>query len=87
MEKTKQESHSKERIDFQDRYVDMIVHTKGIGEIIEDYTSRIHKELYELSDGQLIMLVEGEWIASDGIYAIAQWEKFIEFSKYVEENK
>lgn len=31
MEKTKQESHSKERIDFQDRYVDMIVHTKGIG--------------------------------------------------------
>ena len=46
MEKTKKESHSKERIDFQDRYVDMIVHTKQIGEIIEDYTSKINKELY-----------------------------------------
>ena len=66
MKKTKEESHSKERIDFQERYVDMIVHTKRIGEIIEDYTSRINKELYELSDGQLIMLVEGEWIATDG---------------------
>ena len=87
MEKTKKESHSKERIDFQDRYVDMIVHTKQIGEIIEDYTSKINKELYELSDGQLIMLVEDGWVASDAIYAIAQWDKFIEFSKYVEENK
>ena len=87
MEKTKEQSHSKERIDFQDRYVDMVVHTKQIGEIIEDYTSKINKELYELSDGQLIMLVEDGWVASDGIYAIAQWDKFIEFRKYVEEDK
>ena len=51
MEKTKKESHSKERIDFQDRYVE---------------------------DG---------WVASDAIYAIAQWDKFIEFRKHVEGDK
>ena len=87
MKKTKEESHSKKRIDFQDCYVDMVVHTKQIGEIIEDYKSKINKELYELSDGQLIMLVEDGWVASDAIYAIAQWDKFIEFRKYVEKDK
>ena len=83
MKNTKEESHSKERIDFQDRYVDMVVHTKRIGEIIEDYTSKINKELYELTDGQLIMVIENEWVASDGIYSIAQWDKFIDFRKHI----
>ena len=87
MKNTKEESYSKKRIDFQDHYVDMIVHTKPIGNIIEEYTSKINKELYELTDGQLIMAIEGECIASDGIYSIAQWEKFIEFRKHVEETK
>ena len=80
-----EESHSKERIDFQDRYVDMVVHTKPIGQLIEDYTSKLNKELYEISDEQLVMAIEGNWFTSDGIYTIAQWEKFIEFQKYVEE--
>ena len=87
MKNTEEETHSKERRDFQDRYVDMVVHTKPIGELIGDYTSKINKELYELSDGQLIMIVEDECIPSDGIYSIAQWEKFIEFRKHVEETK
>lgn len=87
MKNTKEESHSKERIDFQNRYIDMVVHTKPIGDIIEEYKSKMNKDLYELSDGQLIMIVENKCIVSNGVYNISQWNQFIEFRKHVEEEE
>jgi len=75
--------HSKQRHKFQKCYIDMLIHTMPINELIEFFEVQTRMQLYSLTDKELIDLIDGHTF--ENIYHIAQWDEFINFVEYVEE--
>ena len=80
MEKCK-EYHSEQRHKFQNSYIEMIIHTMPINELIEFFKIKTRMNLYKLTDEELIDLIEN--VAFENIYHITQWDEFIDFVQYV----
>lgn len=79
MKKSK-EHHSKQRHKFQKSYIDTLVHTMPIKELIGFFKVKTSMQLYKLTDKELIDLIDD--VVFENKYHITQWDEFIDFVKH-----
>ena len=75
--------HSKQRIKFQEMFVDECVYSMSVTKLIDDFKAHSRTRLNRLSDEELIELIQD--VTFENIYHIQQWEKYTEFVKYIKE--
>tara|TARA_Y100001938_G_C7730212_1_gene254231 strand:+ start:68 stop:316 length:249 start_codon:yes stop_codon:yes gene_type:complete len=78
--------HSKERKKFQKKFVEMLIDTKSIGYIIDSYKILTMKQLYKMTDKELVDYALEIDMEPD-LYSMGQWVDFCEFEKYVRKSK
>jgi hypothetical protein len=74
--------HSKERKKFQEKYIDMIIETTPILQIIHEYKIWCRQSLYKQTDEEFVKFLESKKTLN-GIDCIEQWDDFIEFKKHI----
>ena len=74
--------HSKERKKFQEKYIDMIIETIPILQIIDEYKIWCRQSLYKQTDEEFVKFLELKKTLND-IDCIEQWDDFIEFKKHI----
>jgi len=81
----KSNGHSKQRRKFQQAYIDTLVDSTTVNDLIEDHKAYIRTNLSKLSDGEFIELIKD--VAFEQTWHIQQWIPFIEFRDNYYSNK